>query len=144
MSTNRRLLQCTELEYILLGDLRDLLEENPADNETANWLEAVLDALLDTLPEEFALKSDDGYLQEVLDRFPNWDSQVSRLECGYSHLVQRLEDLRTRLCVGDDFQKVAAEVSADLREWMNEFVRHHQQERELVSMAASYDVGGNG
>lgn len=144
MSANRRLLQCTELEYILLGDLRDLLEEKPADDETANWLEAVLDALLDTLPEEFALKSDHGYLQEVLDRFPNWDSQVSRLECGYSQLVQRLEELRDRIRKGSDFQSIATDVSDDLREWMNTFVKHHQQERELVSMAASYDVGGDG
>jgi len=144
MSTNRRLLQCTELEYILLGDLRDLLEEKPADNETANWLEAVLDALLDTLPEEFALKSDHGYLQEVLDRFPNWDSQVSRLEGGYSHLLVRLEDLRDRICNGSDFHMIAAEVSTDLKEWMNAFVHHHQQERELVSMSVSYDVGGDG
>ncbi len=39
----------TALEYILLGDLRDLLEE-PADHFTRSWLVAVLDALLDTLP----------------------------------------------------------------------------------------------
>ncbi len=143
MSTNRRLLQCTELEYILLGDLRDLLEE-PADNETAHWLEAVLDALLDTLPEEFALKSDHGYLQVVLDRFPNWDTQVSRLELGYSQLLLGLEDLRDKLNGGDDFQRIASDVSSDLENWMTNFVQHHQQERELVSMAATYDVGGDG
>lgn len=143
MSANRRLQQCTELEYILLGDLRDLLEE-PADEETAHWLEAVLDALLDTLPEEFALKSDHGYLQEVLDRFPNWDTKVAELEAGYAQLFQRLEQLRDRLCYGGDFQRIAATVSADLRDWMTSFIKHHQQERELVSMAVSYDVGGNG
>ncbi|WP_417851043.1 hypothetical protein [Thalassoglobus sp.] len=143
MSTNRRLQQCTELEYILLGDLRDLLDE-PADSETAHWLEAVLDALLDTLPEEFALKSDHGYLQDVLDRFPNWDSKVAQLEEGYAKLFQRLEQLRDQLTQGGDFQRIAVNVSADLNEWMTNFIQHHQQERELVSIAASYDVGGNG
>lgn len=143
MSLNRRLAQCTELEYILLGDLRDLLEE-PADEETAHWLEVVLEALLDTLPEEYALKSDHGYLQEVLDRFPSWDTKVARLEDGYVQLFHRLNQLRNRLCYGGDFQRIAVEVSSDLQEWMHSFIEHHQQERELVSLAASYDVGGNG
>ena len=53
------------LEYILLGDLRDLLYE-PPDEETCRWLLAVLDALLETLPREFDLKQQDGYLMEVL------------------------------------------------------------------------------
>lgn len=143
MTAHRRLQQCTELEYILLGDLRDLLEE-PGDAETAHWLEAVLDALLDTLPEEFALKSDHGYLQEVLDRFPNWDTKVQQLELGYDQLLLRLEQLRDRLASGEEFERIAASVAADLRDWMNSFVRHHREERELVTMAASYDVGGNG
>ena len=125
--TTRRLRQCTELEYILLGDLRDLLEES-ADEETAHWLEVVLDALLDTLPEEFALKSD----------------QVAKLEAGYSQLFNRLTQLRDRLNYGGDFQRIAVTVSSDLTAWMNSFIEHHQEERELVSMAANYEVGGDG
>lgn len=143
MKTNRRLLQCTELEYILLGDLRDLLEE-PADGETAHWLEVVLEALLDTLPEEYALKSDHGYLQDVLDRFPNWDTKVAKLEDGYANLFVQLTQLRDRLCSGGDFQRVALNVSTDLKIWMHAFVEHHRKERELLSLAVSYDVGGNG
>lgn len=141
--TTRRLRQCTELEYILLGDLRDLLEES-ADEETAHWLEVVLDALLDTLPEEFALKSDHGYLQDVLERFPSWDTKVAKLEAGYSQLFNRLSQLRDRLNYGGDFQRIAVTVSADLTAWMNSFLEHHQEERELVSMAANYEVGGDG
>ncbi len=40
------------LEYLLIGDLRDLLEETP-DNETRRWLLAVLEELLNLLPNEF-------------------------------------------------------------------------------------------
>ena len=40
------------LEYLLIGDLRDLLEE-PADSETRRWLLAVVEELLDLLPNEF-------------------------------------------------------------------------------------------
>lgn len=141
--SDRRLRQCTELEYILLGDLRDLLEE-AADDETAHWLEVVLDALLDTLPEEYALKSDHGYLREVLDRFPTWDGKVAKLEAGYTQLFNRLRQLRDRLSYGGDFQRIANAVSADLKDWMHAFVTHHQEERELVSLAASFEIGGDG
>src|SRR5579872_2956860 len=55
----------SSLEYILLGDLRDLLEE-PVDDESRKWLLAVLDTLLDTLPREFDLEDEDGYMSEVL------------------------------------------------------------------------------
>ena len=69
----------TALEYILLGDLRDLLEE-PADQFTRSWLIAVLDALLDTLPRQMALKESSGYLSEVLDEYPSWYRHVEDLQ----------------------------------------------------------------
>ena len=69
---------CCEFEYILIGDLRDLLDDAPSE-ETRRWTLAVLDALLDTLPKEFALKSQDGYLSDVLDEYPSWDNAVERL-----------------------------------------------------------------
>jgi len=59
------------MEYILLSDLRDLLEE-PADDMTRKWLRAVLDALLKTLPWELELQDAGGYLSEVLEQYPNW------------------------------------------------------------------------
>ena len=48
----------TAMEYILLGDLRDLVDE-PFDGVTLKWLKAVIDALLETLCREFA-RQDDG------------------------------------------------------------------------------------
>ena len=66
--------QCTEFEYILLGDLRDLLEDPPSD-ENRKWLVAVLDALIDTLPKEFALKSRD-YPSEVVRRSSKAECQL--------------------------------------------------------------------
>ena len=67
------------LEYILLGDLRDVLEE-PANRHTRGWLVAVLDALLDTLPREMAIKEASGYLNEVLDEYPSWYRHVEDLQ----------------------------------------------------------------
>src|SRR5260221_8654966 len=70
-SRDARLLeQYTSLEYILLGDLRDILEES-LDRESRRWLIAVLDALLETLPREFDLEEHDGYMAEILYSYAN-------------------------------------------------------------------------
>ncbi len=132
--------QCTEFEYILLGDLRDLLEDPPSD-ENRNWLVAVLDALVDTLPKEFALKSRDGYLNEVLMEFPNWDREVDRLEVQHLRLHQRLRELRDSVVTGRALEKIAERLRADLEEWMESFASLHHQERELVMDAVNLEVG---
>lgn len=138
-----KLLRCAELEYILLGDLRDLLEE-PADNETARWLMAVLNTLLKTLPEEHQLMTDSGYLFEILDHVPHWDQKVNDLEDEYYRLLRRLTQLKKQVDSGIDFQQIANQISVELKEWMTAFIQHQRQERELFTLASRYEVGGNG
>ncbi len=135
-----RLQQCTTLEYILLGDVRDLLEE-PNDEVTHQWLSAVLDALLDTVPREFAMRVQGGYLDEVLERFPNWYDQVQALQSEKRSLFDKLRRLRLKLSHGDSLDGIADEVRVDLREWMNRFVAHHRHERRLVQTAFTLEVG---
>src|SRR5579872_2003110 len=89
----RLLERYTSLEYILLGDLRDILEE-PPDVESRHWLLAVLDALLETLPREFDLEDDEGYMSEVLARYPSWSGQVERLHRDHESLFTKLTELR--------------------------------------------------
>lgn len=140
MSANR-LSQCRELEYILIGDLRDLLEEPPGD-EALRWMKAVLDTLLDTIPEEFRLKSGDGYLSDVLEDFPNWEGEVTRLEEEYFSLYRRLIQLRRSLQGDQDYLQIAPQVSQDLHDWMAAFKQHIQSEQRLVLLAANLEVGG--
>jgi hypothetical protein len=132
--------ECTEFEYILLGDLRDLLEDPPND-ETRAWLMAVLEALLDTLPKEFALKSRDGYLSVVLDEFPSWDRQVARLETQYVSLYRQLRVLRDRLVTRRRLEDVAERLRCELEEWMDAFVGLHRDERNLVLEAVTLECG---
>lgn len=141
MSSATRIMECTELGYILMGDLRDLLED-PSAPETVHWLEAILDALLNTIPEEFALKSDDGYLREVLEDFPNWQSKVERLEDEYYALIRRLNQLRVQLNENADVAPLAPQLSRELQEWMDAYRAHHQEEQRLVLLAANLEVGG--
>lgn len=128
------------LEYILLGDLRDLLEE-PADHLTVKWMTAVLDALLDTLPQETEMQEDGGYMADVLEEFPNWSGHVTRLQLERESLFVKLRTMRRRINGNESFGAIANEVRGDLRDWMNSFTAFHRHERRLVQNAFNYDIG---
>ena len=132
--------ECDTFEYILLGDLRDLLEE-PADDLTCKWLIAVLDALLQTLPREFELQDEGGYLAEVIEEFPNWSGHVDQLLEERELLFQKLRQLRERITQQVSFAETAQRVRHDLRDWMLSLAAHHRHERRLVQTAFNLDVG---
>lgn len=130
----------SSLEYILLGDLRDLLEE-PPDAENRRWLIAVLDALLDTLPREFDLKEEDGYLSAVLERFPSWSNRVDRLQGDHERLFEKLKELRGRVDRNAWIAPIANDVRRELRDWMLGLIAHHRKENRLVMTAMTLEVG---
>jgi hypothetical protein len=129
------------LEYILLGDLRDLLEEESSE-QTSRWLLAILDALLETLPQELALKSEDGYLEDVLSEHPHWQPQVERLRSEYVRLCVWLEELRDRLVSRAPFEEIANRLRYDLREWMAALQAYHRHEHRLLQTSINLEVGG--
>ncbi len=128
------------LEYILMGDLRDLLEE-PPDDETRKWLLVVLDALLDTLPREFDLQEDDGYMTEVLDNYPNWLGAVEKLQLERDSLFQKLKDLHDQVAQEDSFTEIANLVRLELRDWMITLIAYHRHENRLMQTAMNLEVG---
>jgi hypothetical protein len=130
----------TALEYILLGDLRDLLEE-PTDQYTRRWLVAVLDALLDTLPRQMALKESSGYLNEVLDEYPSWYRHVEDLQNEQRLLVLSLQALRDRLETPGPYQRDAARVKSAVRQWMNRLMAHRRHETRLLQTAMNLEIG---
>jgi len=136
----RLLERYSSLEYILLGDLRDLLEE-PADNENRRWLLAVLDALLETLPAEFDLEDEDGYMAEVLERFPSWSGAVERLHRDHDALFARLKELRGRIEQGNWIAPVANAVRRELRDWMMSLQAHRRGENRLIQTAMNLEIG---
>jgi hypothetical protein len=135
-----RLEQYRTLEYILLGDLRDLLEE-PANRYTRRWLAAVLDALLDTLPREMAIKEADGYLDVVLEEYPSWYRQVEELQNEQQLLFLALQSLRDRLESRQPYDRHASEARSQLREWMKRLTAHHRHENRIVQTAMNLEVG---
>jgi hypothetical protein len=128
------------LEHILLGDLRDVLEE-PADEETRTWLTVILDSLLAIVPRAFALKAEGGYLQEVVAAFPDWDDQVVLLQRDHGVLCSRLQHLRARLATGAAYAALADRLRRDLRDWMDRLGEHQRCERRLMQTAANLEIG---
>ena len=131
---------CAALEYILLGDLRDLLEE-PTDEENCRWLVVILDGLLEAKKREFELQEDGGYLEDVLEQVPNWEPQVGQLRREHHELFANLRKLRDRVGSRMSFETVADTVRADLRDWMTLLQRHHRHTRRIVQSAFSFDIG---
>ena len=132
--------QYSSLEYILLGDLSDILEE-PDDAESRKWMLAVLDTLLDTLPREFVLKEEDGYMAEVLERYPSWSTQVDRLHRDHDQLFAKLKELRSLIERNNQLAPIAAEVRRDLRGWILTLTNHHRSETRLMQTAMNLEVG---
>jgi len=127
------------LEYILLGDLRDLLEE-PPNRDTRRWLLAVLNALLDTLPSD--MNDDDGeYLGEVLEEYPNWARQVDDLHEEREALFDELYIFRNQIQQRRDLEQIAERLRRELHQWMIMLAAHKRHEARIIQMAYTLEVG---
>lgn len=128
------------LEHILLGDLREMLEDFD-DTENRKWMLAVLDTLLDTLACQFALEEHDGYMSEVLDEFPSWQEQVDSILLQHNRLYDDLWELRGEL-VRDGCTVVSRErVRLGLTQWMDQLNQHQEAEVRLIQTAFNLDPG---
>ncbi|HTI50586.1 MAG TPA: hypothetical protein VL475_06540 [Planctomycetaceae bacterium] len=131
----------TSLEYILLGDLRELLEE-PVNSESRRWMLSVLDGLLENLLPEGEHDADGSYMEDVLERFPNWSGQIERLYHDHDELFTRLKELRGRIERDEWIAPLANLVRRELRDWMLSLIAHRRRETRLLQTAMNLDVGG--
>lgn len=97
-----------ELEYLLLGDLRQILEE-PTGPQTSRWLLAILDMILVGRPHIRPSVYLPVHLVEERYR-PN------RLESG--SLIEKLRRLRDRVAHRAGHSVLANEIREELREVM--------------------------
>lgn len=140
----KNLADCNEFQYLLLGDIRDILDETP-DESNKRWLLEVLNVLVDLMPRERRLHEDGGgYMAEVLEEFPEWSRQVMRLHLKKLHLDYSLRELRNRIRGESSWVAVADQLSSDLAEWMNLFQDLHRAEASLMMDAMLLDIGSGG
>jgi len=132
--------QLTELEYILLGDLRDVLEE-PANEENRRWLLAIVEALLETLPCEFALRERGGYMREIVLNSPELDSNVQCLRREHGTLCRSLAEFAEKLQSRRGFRRRAEVLKQELADWAAQLDHHNRSEEQLVQQAYHQDTG---
>jgi hypothetical protein len=124
------------LEYLLLGDLRELLEE-PSTPPTRRSILVVLNVVLD----ELSLIEDDGF-SDVLDDRPQWQREVEGLRGDKVVHYLELAELRECLEEGLPIRRSARQVSHMLRVWMDALSGLRRRENRLVQMAVNGDLGG--
>lgn len=132
--------QLTELEYILLGDLRDVLEEE-ATQENRRWTLALVDALLKTLPREFALREQGGYMRDILLENPELDPEVQCLFDQHASLCAQLQKLADQLQAVAAYEKHANQLKQQLADWIQELKSHNRNEEMLFQQAYQQDTG---
>ncbi|MEO1999676.1 MAG: hypothetical protein ABGZ17_30910 [Planctomycetaceae bacterium] len=140
-TTSRSLEDCLQLEYLLLGELAELLEEPLDDQENRRWLMAVVGHLLTTLRCECNLLGDNRYMSEVVMLWPNWSPHVERLCIEQRSLRIRLEQLSYRLSEALPLEEVAERLGQQLREWMLALSAHRRHETRLLQTAFNFDCG---
>lgn len=99
-------------EYLLLGDLRLLLEE-PIGPETNRWLLATLDMILASRP-----RPSHTTIASALMRSP-WEDESERFSQERSTLYEKLQRLRDRIAHRAPYALLANEIRCDLTDLMD-------------------------
>ena len=132
---------CHELEYLLLGDLRQLLDD-PLTEQTRRSMLVVLDRLLLNLPRRLVLACEEGYMSEVLERRPNWHRQIEALHNANLDCISAIDNLRNRIVRELPFAESAGQLQHNLRRWMRSLASIRGHERRLLQEAFTSDIGG--
>ena len=132
---------CHDLEYLLLGDLRQLLDE-PQTAQTRQSILVILDRLLLNLPRQLVLACEERYMSEVLEQRPNWHRQIEALYGANMACISALDESRNRVVRELPFAAIANEVSRHLRQWMQSLVAIREHETRLLQKAFTLDIGG--
>jgi hypothetical protein len=130
----------SQLEYLLLGDLRAVLNE-PDDLRDTRWLIAILDSLVQTIPKEFELREEGGYLSEVLSIQPQLTRTAELLQAEHARIFGLLADLRRRVGNSISSTALADQLVMELRDWMALLQGHNRRERRVYQSAFNLDVG---
>ena len=139
---SRSLLKAScDLEYLLIGDIRALLEEK-SDSQTRPLLLVLVNRLIVNLPDVLELSSEDGYLSIVAERRPGWSRQINALYQANLDCVSSLTLVRDGLENDTTIAAVSKELERRLRNWITSFSAMRCQESTMLQEAFTLDLGG--
>ena len=118
------------LEYLLLGDLADLLSEK-YDDENRRWIQVVLEGLLDAIAAE---KRSERF-RRLRAAYPDSSGMLqslTQLELEHDAMIVQLQRLRNRVAWRLSLlDVVGAEVVRDLKRWLVTFQNFCQRDHRL-------------
>ena len=136
----QRILKEHEDLSIEVGELRSLLSQGPGDVERSAVVK-VLDRLWATLGRHFRFEEEEGYLTQVVNRFPNWSTEVERLRQEHRFLHDELEQIRALLDDEARCENSAGELCDRLNHWLAKLSDHEHRENQICQEAFNLDVG---
>jgi hypothetical protein len=123
-----------------MEELRDRLE-GASRFENRKAILTTLDALLVNLRQQFELEEKDGYLEDVLEQYPNWHPQVRHLRQQHELLRHQLCEVRNRIAALSTGEPVGPEIQRQLADWMNTYEEHRHRETSLIQDAFTLETG---
>ena len=133
-----------ELMYLLLGDLRELLQERPRSEVHCVALLATLDRLIDVVSDVPLAESLEDEFTDVLSHCPHLSEHVELLALAERRDSLRLATVRHSMTSDRYTARTAECIVRELTEWMGSYCQHRAQERRLIQMAANREIGGEG
>jgi hypothetical protein len=128
--------------YLLLGDLRELLQERPRTEIHRAALLATLDRLIDVLSDVPIAESLDDEFGDLLSDCPHLSKNVESLSLARRRDSLRLATVRNSMTSARYTVRTAERIVEELTEWMGSYCKHRAQERRLIQMAANREIGG--
>lgn len=126
-----------------MGDIREMLQDH-LDEEAIHWLRPILDALITAMCEQSELTSREGWYNDLLGSFPHLISRVARIEAEQNELCKSLRELRNGIERDIPLDRLAKELEADLKSWVELLARHSRREAVLMQDVWYTEIGGEG
>ena len=130
-----------DLEYLLIGDIRTLLNEE-FDLQTRSSLLVLLTRLIQNLPNVLDLTSDEGYLNAVLVRRPNWTRKIKALYQANMDCVASLSLVRDWIEKETPADSISKENEQRLKHWIKSLAAIRCRESTMLQEAFTLDIGG--
>jgi len=129
---------CFELEYLLLGELRELLDELDTEHSRASIL-LILDRLLVNFPRQLKLKAEGKYLSKILESYPE-KGDAESLRFDDQGRVVVLQQLREAVAAGAPCSEIASEIQRELYGWMKALADDRTGERRMIGKANRFEA----
>jgi len=104
-------------------------------------LEESIAKLKDLLELHFEIEERGGFLGEIVESEPRYESQVETLLAEHRALLENFEKLRLLVHSGVESPALWARIESDFHKFVSRLLNHEHAEKQLLQCAYSDDIG---